>query len=219
MWTDPEEIAQEVYAVAGADVSSPPGVYALCHEVGVRVRCSVFGMRVRARLSVDSHGYIIHLAPRISQERRVFLVAHELAEWWAIQRKMRLDAVEQIANGGGAAIVAPAPAFKRAVQMYGTNVQVLAEVFNCTPTWAALRLAEVGGMSAALVTPNRVHRRGSASDWGSDEEIRTMTREENPWFVVNKIATGKYLALPNMPNYPMFLEIDVDQSLFALTKS
>jgi pimeloyl-ACP methyl ester carboxylesterase len=101
-------------------------------------------------------------------------VCHELGE-----RRNPLPhdpRAEEIANRLGACFAAPRPAFKRAWQKFGADLEKLAAYFIVTQSLVALRIGEVVGVSCALVTPERVYRRGLVETLPPDAELREFAR-------------------------------------------
>lgn len=70
-------------------------------------------------------------------------------------------------------LVAPPDAFRAQMQA-GLWVGALADAFTMSATSAAIRIPEVGGPDATIVTPLRVHRRGKFLSWMSDDDVRAL---------------------------------------------
>ncbi len=123
--------------------------------------------------------------PRIVVRRDIPLaelghtIAHELAHW-ALRRAQLLDA-EDVCDYLAAALVAPAPAFRRALGLIGTSLPNLANAFRTTQSLVALRWAESTATPLALVRPGLVRVRGEREfPWPADRVVRTWARVAAP---------------------------------------
>lgn len=171
---DPDSDATTLYELAGFDPTSPTLVLALARAV-VRLVPD----HGPARLVRSVRGAItvpLHLPDAALQ----FEVARELARWFLLvhaeEDEPSLDALHRLA----AAIVAPAPAFRRAASR-GRKLPRLARLFCCTESLVALRLGEVLGVEVALVSPSSVRWRGPARALPREaHEARRLAETERP---------------------------------------
>lgn len=124
----------------------------------------------------------IYIRRRLTPERRAFVIAHELAEWWL---KVRVgyqgEDVEAAANYVAAAVLAPRHAFRLAVEDLGSDFPRLAEAFRVTETHAALREAELARLPRAVVSPALVRVRGPEEwVWPAESVVRRWARGAAP---------------------------------------
>jgi hypothetical protein len=101
-----------------------------------------------------------------------FTVMHELAHW-ALGR----DATEDHCDALAARLLAPKPAFERALSETGASYTRLARWFGCTETFAALRYGEVTDAPLVVVAPATVRIRGRTWSWPKTEtELRGLAK-------------------------------------------
>lgn len=171
---DIEGIALADYREHGIDPRRPPGGPALAQALIGR-RCLPRG-RWRAHLRPANDGPEIHVPWRLSDARYNEHTCHEIAEKRLRDLGYREPDVEAQANALGACYAVPRPAFQRAWRKFGRDLAQLAAYFIVTQSLVALRFGEVLGTSCALVTPEKIHRRGQPHLLPEDSELRRFTR-------------------------------------------
>lgn len=109
--------------------------------------------------------YVLRVHRACPKDRARFLVGHELAEWWYRGRSWAGGHPEREAwcDALGAALVAPRPAFQRAVKALDNRVHRLAEAFNIPRACTMLRVGEVTGRP--VLYPLRGIARGEPFVW------------------------------------------------------
>jgi hypothetical protein len=183
-----------VYGAAKADPEQPPSALALAEgllgDAAVRfvpgrelandallalARCPRFD------LSLPGAGrWEILVRRKLPTVRITWAVLHELAEWVLKEQEgYRGEDIERYANALAASLLAPRRAFLAAVAEVGPDFRSLAERFDATQSWAALRYAEVTGAALSLVTPTKVHRRGEVL-WPDDAQLRLLASRGRP---------------------------------------
>ncbi len=100
-----------------------------------------------------------------------FVALHELAHW-----ALGPGATEDECDALAARLLAPAPAFERALCETGPSYTRLARWFGCTETFAALRYGEVTEEPLVVVAPANVRIRGREYSWPSEPELRGLVR-------------------------------------------
>ena len=106
-------------------------------------------------------------------------IARALAKW-ALRRAQLLDA-NDICDYVAAALVAPAPAFRRALSSIGPNLPELADVFRTTQSLVALRWGESTARPLALVRPGLVRVRNVREfAWPPDPVVWKWARVRPP---------------------------------------
>lgn len=179
-----EGTASAILRAGGQDDDEPPALAALA-----RAFLGPNGVTIVPTLRTPGEVYRIHGEWRIALkaglplERKAFVLAHELAEWWLATRERYVgEDVEDAANYVAAAILTPPRAFTRAIRRHGRDFSALARAFRVTETHAALREAEVHDLPRAVLAPVRVRVRGSVQ-WPPEEEIRRLARTGGPGIV------------------------------------
>jgi len=129
--------------------------------------------------------FVLHGERRIAIKRQVdaryagFYVGHELGHILLDEIGYRENDVEQSADRIGAALVCPRPATVALYKCFGRDFEAIADELGCTETLVALRLAEVRGLTRAVVTPRRVYVRSDESFvWGSEADVRVLAKEK-----------------------------------------
>jgi hypothetical protein len=100
-----------------------------------------------------------------------FTVLHELAHFVLGER-----ATEDECDALAARLLAPRPAFERALRETGPSYTRLARWFGCTETFAALRYGEVTDEPLVVVAPANVRIRGRSYSWPSEPELRGLAK-------------------------------------------
>lgn len=167
--------AARLYRVAGLD-------YWRGAAVGELVRGLLGGDALRtapaSALPADGviarvHGrWFIYVREGLRDAR--FVALHELAHW-----ALGAGATETECDRLAAALLAPRPAFDRAIRELGPRRSYtgLARWFGSTETAAALRYGEVTGEPLVVVAPASVRVRGAAYSWPSEPELRGLVKE------------------------------------------
>ena len=127
--------------------------------------------------------YVMHGQRRIvvrtsvAEDRRAFLIGHELAHGILAEENYTEDDEEEVADSLGAALLAPPPSVRAAIRVWGEDTRSeLAKHVRATETWAALRIGEVTHEPIAVVAP-RVRVRGPESwVWPDEGTIRAWAR-------------------------------------------
>jgi len=174
-YAEREGIAAAILRDAGQGDDEPVRLARLViAHLGSRATEYLLGLRHDAELTHIHDEWRIRVRHCLPLERRIFAIAHELAEWWLRVRECyAADDVEDVANYIAAAIVAPARAFQRAVVALGHDLPALSDAFRVTETCAALRLGEVLHVPLAVITPRCVRVRGpEAWVWPDEETLR-----------------------------------------------
>jgi hypothetical protein len=100
-----------------------------------------------------------------------FTVLHELAH-----HLLGPGASEDDCDALAARLLAPRPAFERALRQTGASYTKLARWFGCTETFAALRYGEVTDEPLVVVAPANVRIRGRSYSWPSEPTLRELAR-------------------------------------------
>lgn len=152
---DLERLADALYAQAGFSTNRP---VAPLHLAGVLLGWnSVIESRaVRFPALLDEGRLVLH--PGVSQGRRSWHVARELARW-AMMRS-RLRPTELALDSLAACLRTPRQAFAPLALAAGPAFSDLAEAFRISESSAALRFAEVTRTPLVLRTPVSVRMRG-----------------------------------------------------------
>ena len=97
--------------------------------------------------------------------RARWLVGHELGEWWYRDLRLPNRDKEQLCDAFGAALILPAPLFRRGLERFGLDLPVLASRLKTTQSLTLLRYGEVTGCPVALLRPRWATVRGSGRRW------------------------------------------------------
>lgn len=100
-----------------------------------------------------------------------FVALHELSHW-----ALGPGATEDDCDALAARLLAPRPAFERALATVGPSYPRLARWFGCTETFAALRYGEVTEEPLVVVAPANVRIRGREYSWPSEIELRGLAK-------------------------------------------
>jgi hypothetical protein len=185
---DAEAIGREVYEAAGMPSDAAPDGGAV--ELALRL----FGQEViyerpkpmvEAGIAVIGGTQRIVLKAGISHRRANFLVAAMLV-------RLVTDAPFSLEDSAAAWIVAPSAAFRREIAVVGIDIGELACRFAVTETCAALRTFEVTARDGAVMTPDRVYKRGPMLARVDDVDVIAMTKRR-------KLASCKRLAIGDEP--------------------
>lgn len=175
------ELGELLYRLGGFDVSEVPDGGAVdlaiaLHgaDVIVRPRHAV----VEAALGRLNGRRQIMIPRFVSPARAHFLVAQMLVRAYLADELATADAALERATA--AWIVAPTGPFRARLHAVGVDLRDLAETFAITQTCAGIRVAEVGGPDAVVVTPAKVYRPGRLLSWVGDEEVRAIASRPKP---------------------------------------
>jgi hypothetical protein len=188
MWTqaDVNEAVEDIYQITGFDLIHPPSMLELAvsyvGEENVHLvkwpHAFAPGESIRSR-----KGDGIWLDGSWSLERKTFGFAYEIGDAWLRHHQIADREREPLANAIAAALIAPERVVRLAVGVLGPNPTVMASIFRCTETWAALRMAEALNRPMAVVTSFHVYIRGASFKWGSEEAIRKLVHRSNRRFL------------------------------------
>jgi len=123
-----------------------------------------------ARVGAD---WRIYLSSGLPPREVGFVALHELAHF-----VLGESGTEDECNALAAALLAPAPAFRRLAEDGRAGVfSRLAKWFNCSESLAALRMGELG-TPTALVTPDSVRTRGDGFSWPAAPDLRKLAAKK-----------------------------------------
>lgn len=166
--------ARRLYARARLDPSSAAGPAVL-----VRRLLGPGAVRVVPAGALSTGGAIARVGPAwrvylregIPPTQARFTLLHELSHW-----ALGPGATEEECDALAARLLAPRPAFERALREVGASYTRLARWFGCTETFAALRFGEVTEEPLVVVAPASVRVRGRSYSWPSEPELRGLAR-------------------------------------------
>lgn len=124
----------------------------------------------------DPMGPAIFVDTRLSQKRRRFVVAHEIAEILISRAGYEGPHREWYANRFGAAILLPRPAVIEALRLPWRGLRDFASRLRVSETCAGLRLGETTGDAVAVVCGRNVEVRGGAWPFEEPPERLAWTR-------------------------------------------
>ncbi len=143
--------AVAVLEAHGFDTEEPVDMLDLCVAL-TNHRPELASMRQEGSISW------VHGAPRaflrrgLHPMRQGWILGHELGHLRRRELGIPKDPTEEAwCDAYGAALLAPRPAFRRAVKLFGHRVKKLAGAFATTQAVAMLRLGEVVGRPVALL--------------------------------------------------------------------
>lgn len=168
-----DDAVRQVFAAAGmsAEALLLGGAIALAMRIiGPAAVYEVENALTAARLHTVCDGvHRIVLQAGLPHRRVNFLVARMLVRLVAAPA-----AVFECA--AAARVVAPRDPFLAELDEVGFDIPTLASRFAITETCAALRAIEVTKRDGAVVTPDRVHKRGPMLAHASDDDVIAMSR-------------------------------------------
>ncbi len=167
--------AVAMFAAAHMERDDAPSMDLLCLRlIGSKPRRVVMGREADIHPGVEGR-YVLRVHRAAPKERARFLVGHELAEWWYRGRAWAGGHLEREAwcDALGAALVAPRPAFRRAVGALDNRVHRLAEAFDVPRALAMLRVGEVTGRP--VLYPLRGIVRGEPYVWPAAALARALS--------------------------------------------
>lgn len=189
-----EGLAEWAYRAARLPDDVPaPGIELLRRLVGHAVPVIASDcMAVGARLArTPEGGWVVYLRTgRWSVVRARWLLAHELAEWLLEREGYDRPDVEAVADALAARLLAPWRAVRLALGA-GLEAHELALAFGATQSCALLRQGEVTGIPTALVTPARIHVRGSEWGWSDERGIRALASADRPGIAKVRITDAR----------------------------
>lgn len=131
--------------------------------------------------------FVVNGERRIAVNRRLaipyaqFYVGHELGHVLCSEIGYVADDLEAVCDHLGAALMAPLPAVRAMLKIFGRDHEAIADEVGSTQTWAALRIAEFLAIPRAVVTPKKLYVRGPETwQWASEPEVRRLARVERP---------------------------------------
>lgn len=150
-----------MYDAAGMDPALPRGAMALVHAL-LGSDCIVWGDTDGQPACYVAATGKLHLRRGLVGKRLAWALCHELAEWHLHQRRIPVDPelLERTANSIAARLLAPAPAVRAAVGVWGISPRKLADAFSLTQTAMALRLGEVLRRPVLVASRGRLWRAG-----------------------------------------------------------
>lgn len=162
---------RDLYEMARADELNPPGALALARGLGLRVAwCE--GESRQARFEWETR--TIWVPRGLSSIAMNYQIGHEIAEFWCERIGIHSPERERLCDALGVRLLAPRPAFKRALQVFGLNLVELRGAFLLSETCVSLRIGEVRGQPIAVVLPDRILARGGPWAWGSEQTLREL---------------------------------------------
>jgi hypothetical protein len=169
-----EREAARLYALAGLEIgrSAPPAGLArrLLGTSAVRV-VPASALPAGGAIARVGSSWRIYLREGIPGRQARFTVVHELSHW-----ALGPGASEEDCDALAARLLAPRPAFERALRQTGASYTRLARWFGCTETFAALRYGEVTDEPLVVVAPANVRIRGRSYSWPSEPTLRELAR-------------------------------------------
>ncbi len=154
------------YAEAGLDPEHPPAIGPLCKALFGRAPMPKPHLAREAMMGMLGGEVLIYYRSGMTSARQRFCVAHEAGHGRRRQLHERSDALSEAkADLLGACLIAPRPAFLRAVKRLGHSVYDLAHSFKTTHAAALLRLGECVGRPVLLLGP-RERQRGEPFIFG-----------------------------------------------------
>lgn len=171
-----DDIGTSIYRAAGlSPIVTPAGGTA-------ELAANIFGNSI---IRLQPHALLEGTVATLGGRRRIvirdgleptglnFAVGKQLA-----RLVLGLDGSEDECRAVAAWLVAPPEAF-RAQMRAGLGIDSLGSHFTMSPTSAAIRIPEVGGPDAVVVTPLRVHRRGKLLAGFGDADVRALAAKRH----------------------------------------
>jgi hypothetical protein len=186
MGIDPEDLegeAEAAYRAAGLDIAdSVEPIWLARQLLGGDAVVGVHSlMQPGGGCLVRVHGKPrIYFRSRLPQQRRDFVIAHELAHHLLGERAGDEHETETACDALGAMLIAPRRAFQEALRWYGERFPALAEHFASTESLVALRFGEVTRVPLALVAPRSVRVRGERCEWPNEATLRSKSLQLKP---------------------------------------
>lgn len=165
-------MSEDIYRAAGLACDEPAPPTVLVEKVlgpnSIRLvpRHALPGFGAAARVGAIWRIYLVESAP---DTVRRFVTLHELSHV-----VLGSAASEQQCDALAAALLAPRPAFLRALRARGARLPALARVFGTTQSCVGLRLGEVTEQPTALVDARSVRIRGAEYSWPSESQLRAL---------------------------------------------
>lgn len=174
-----DEWAAEIRDRAGVDRDVMVKAGALARALGLEIYQSK-GLKLQggAALSFWGGQRYIALAAGLPPVRARELVLHEIAEFILDDRHD--EDIECACNAIAAALAMPRGGFARATRSEGEDPHRLAEIFQVTPTSAALRIGEVTHHPLVALSRSFVWVRGREWCWPDEPELRRIMRNGRP---------------------------------------
>lgn len=180
---DADRIAADLLGKDGA-ADGPPDLLRLSRRVlgldAIRV-VDPASLPGDAGLAFVFGRWIVRVRNGLPPQRLRFAVAHELAEFALKKLRYQPRRVEAAADALAAAMLAPAPGYRRAIATLGDDWAALGMAYEATDSLAALRWSEVTGTPLALITRVSVRVRGELlRPWPPPYELRRLARTGGP---------------------------------------
>ncbi len=167
-----EGIAESLYREAGEDPSEPVSPVRIARalinaDVVKAVPRHALRQSWAALTPIDGRWHIV-VRRDVPDAELGHTIAHELAHW--ALRRANIPDNEPSCDYLGAALVAPARAFRRAIKHLGADLPALADTFRTTESCVALRWGESTDTAVALVRPGLIRVRGQLEFVWPDEQ-------------------------------------------------
>lgn len=166
-WTveECEAAALFAYVKKGLDPERPPAPAVICEKLFGTVPRRERHLRREGLMGLVKGEVWIYVRASSNPTRERFVLGHEMAH--GLLGRVHADGdheLERICDLLGSCLLAPRPAFEKAVKRYGHAVYDLAHALSITQASAMLRLGEVTGRPVRLLGP-RERVRGEAFQW------------------------------------------------------
>ena len=191
------EVGAALYARAGVDPERLPRRRTI--EIALRLHggdCIVLQPRACAEATVAAVAGRQKIVIRRGTPgpRANWLVARMLVRLELARRGIRSERIE---CAGAAWLVAPTETFLSHVDSHTWNldsgdIERVAEMFAVPCTCAMMRIPEVGGPAVAVLTPQRVYKRGQQLSWLDDDYLRTLAARR-------QLRSVRRLEIPDEP--------------------
>lgn len=165
-------VVREIYASAGRDPTqaspTPELASVLCGPNSIHRASSSHQFPSCASDAGDGQ-LIIHVPSSPAAWQVNHRVGQELVRWYLARHGYDGARVESVVRRIAAAVCVPTPAFQRARDELGEDLQALSEYFRVSQSLMALRIAECTGYPTALRTPKQIMVRGNYWTWPETE--------------------------------------------------
>jgi hypothetical protein len=182
-WDGLEREAEKLYKAVGADIERGASATTLVEGIlgdGALRWADGHWLRAGGMLARVGSSWRVYLNRLHRPSNMRFVALHELAHY-----VLGANASEDDCDALAARLIAPRPAFERAIAATAPPRRGSARVysdlgawFRCTDSFAAMRHSEVTGKPLALISPARARVRGDAYPWPA--ELAALAREPGP---------------------------------------